>query len=162
MVAYESVGFVFIMFDYIGNRGDRGVERRDEHLHQVILPRIFCCQRFVVGRAWRVYIGWSCGSTMVGTDLDTQWRSKWVSVGAATQALERLVSFQEIVKLKSKGLRVCLWGIFQSGGSEDVMQLLEDWWHGSRRGCAAQSSPGVAEPRRMTLHQLASMVCKDE
>ena len=37
------------------------------------------------------------------------------------------------------------------------MQLLEDWWSESRKGC-----PGGAEPRRMALHQLASMACKDE
>ena len=30
--------------------------RRDEHLRQVILPRISCCQRFGVSRAWRVSI----------------------------------------------------------------------------------------------------------
>ena len=30
--------------------------RRDEYLRQVILPRISCCQRFGVGRAWRVSI----------------------------------------------------------------------------------------------------------
>ena len=52
---------------------------------------------------------------------------------------------------------MCLWGIFQSGGSEDVMQLLEDWWSESMRGCAAPRSPGGAEPRRMALHHLASL-----
>ena len=30
--------------------------RRDEHLRQVILPRISCRQRFGVSRAWRVSI----------------------------------------------------------------------------------------------------------
>ena len=29
---------------------------QDEHLCVVILPRISCCQRFGVGRAWRVSI----------------------------------------------------------------------------------------------------------
>ena len=49
---------------------------------------------------------------------------------------------------------MCLWGIFQSGGSEDVVQLLEDWWSESRRGCEALCAPGGAEPRRMaTLGQ---------
>ena len=33
---------------------------------------------------------------------------------------------------------------------------------GGGRGCAAPHSPGGAEPRRMALHQLASMVCKDD
>ena len=66
------------------------------------------------------------------------------------------------MRLKSKGSRVCLWGIFQSGGSEDVMKLLEDWWSESRRGREAPCSPGGTEPRRMALHQLASMFCKDE
>ena len=57
---------------------------------------------------------------------------------------------------------MCLWGIFQSGGSEDVEQLLEDWWSESRRGREAPCAPGGAEPRRMALYQLASMFCKDE
>ena len=56
--------------------------------------------------------------------------------------------------MKSEGSRVCLWGIFQSGGSEDVEQLLEDWWSESRRGGEAPWAPGRAEPRRMaTLGQ---------
>ena len=56
--------------------------------------------------------------------------------------------FKEL-SVKSEGLRVCLWGIFQSGGSEDVVQLLEYWWSESRRGHAAPCVPGGAEPRRM-------------
>ena len=54
--------------------------------------------------------------------------------------------------MKSDG--VCLWGIFQSGGSDDVMQLLEDWGSESRRGFEAPCAPEGAEPRRMaTLDQ---------
>ena len=30
--------------------------------------------------------------------------------------------------------KICLWETFQSGGSEDVVQLLEDCWSESRRG----------------------------
>ena len=49
---------------------------------------------------------------------------------------------------------MCLWGIFQSGGSEDVVQLLEDWWSESRRVREAPYAPGGAESRRMaTLGQ---------
>ena len=66
------------------------------------------------------------------------------------------------MRVESEGSRVCPWQIFQSGGSEDLMQLLEDWWSVSRMGCAAPRSPGGAEPRRMVLYHLASMVCKDE
>ena len=52
------------------------------------------------------------------------------------------------------GLGVCLWRIFQSSGSEDVVQLLEDWWSESRKGREAPCAPGGAEPRRMaTLGQ---------
>ena len=43
------------MYDYIGNGGTEEV-RRDEHLLQVILPRISCRQSFGVSRAWRVSI----------------------------------------------------------------------------------------------------------
>ena len=45
---------------------------------------------------------------------------------------------------------MCLWGLFQSGGFEDVGQLLEDWWSESRRGGEALWAPGGAEPRTMT------------
>ena len=49
---------------------------------------------------------------------------------------------------------MCLWGIFESGGSEDVVQLLEDWWSESRRDCEAACAPGGAKSRRMaTLGQ---------
>ena len=77
------------------------------------------------------------------------------------------------MRVKSEGSRVCLWGIFQSGGSEDVMKLLEDWWSESRRGCTAPCSPGGAEPRRMAprggvqgiaegMKQLAGRDCQEE
>ena len=46
-------------------------------------------------------------------------------------------------RLSSEWVRVCLLGMFQTG---DVMQLLEDWW----------------PEARMTLHQLASVVCRDK
>ena len=62
-----------------------------------------------------------------------------------------LFSFQENVIVKSEGLRVFRLGIFQSGGSEDVLQLLEDWWSESRRGREAQCPPGGIEPRSMAL-----------
>ena len=55
------------------------------------------------------------------------------------------------MSVKSEGLRVCLWGIFQSGGSEDVVQLLDNWWSKSRRGPEAPCSPGGTEPRKMAL-----------
>ena len=45
---------------------------------------------------------------------------------------------------------MCLWGFFQSGGSEDVGQLLEDRWSESRGVGEAPWVPGGAEPRRMT------------
>ena len=68
--------------------------------------------------------------------------------------MEILFGFQGIVSVKSDGSRVCLWGIFQSGGSEDVVQPLEDWWSESRRGREAPCAPGGAEPGRMaTLGQ---------
>ena len=66
------------------------------------------------------------------------------------------------MRVRSEWLRVCLLEIFQCGGLEDMMQLLEDCWSDSRTGCAALRSPGGAYPRRMVLHQLASMVCNDE
>ena len=74
------------------------------------------------------------------------------------------MGWQENVSVKSAGLRVCLWGIFQSGGSEDVVQLLEDWkwWSESRRGCELSCSAGGTEPGRMALQHYASMFCKDE
>ena len=53
--------------------------------------------------------------------------------------------------MKSEGLRVCLLGIFQSGGSEDVVRLVEDWWSESRRGTEAPCSLGGTEPKRMAL-----------
>ena len=62
-----------------------------------------------------------------------------------------------------RGSGFFLWGIFQSGGSEDVMQLLEDSWsesRKSRRGCSLLCSPGGTEPGRMVLHQLDSIICK--
>ena len=49
--------------------------------------------------------------------MDTQWRAKGLSVGAAASSRESLVGFQDNVMLKSEGLRVCLWRIFQSFGS---------------------------------------------
>ena len=49
--------------------------------------------------------------------MDTQWRSKLVNVGAAASSLDTLFCFQVIVSVKSEGLRVCMCGIFQSGGS---------------------------------------------
>ena len=45
----------------------------------------------------------------------------------------------------------CVCGFFfQSGGSEDVGQLLEDRWSESRGVGEAPWVPGGAEPRRMT------------
>ena len=83
--------------------------------------------------------------------LDTQWRSKCVNVCAAAISLEILLVFQKKLSMKSEGLRVCLWGIFESGCSGYVVQLLDDWWSESRRSCEAPSSPGGNEPRRMAL-----------
>ena len=49
---------------------------------------------------------------------------------------------------------MCLLGLFQSGGSDDVVQLLEDWWSESRKGREAPWAPGGTESRRMaTLSQ---------
>ena len=59
-----------------------------------------------------------------------------MNVGAADSSLERLDGFWENVWVKSEGSRVCLWGLFQSGGSEGVIKLLDDWWSESRRKCA--------------------------
>ena len=39
---------------------------------------------------------------------------------------------------------MCLWGLFQTGGSEDVGQLLGDWWSESGRGGEAPWAPGGA------------------
>ena len=39
---------------------------------------------------------------------------------------------------------MCLWGLFQTGGSEDVRQLLGDWWSESGRGGEAPRAPGGA------------------
>ena len=64
---------------------------------------------------------------------DTQRRSKLVNVGAAAISLDILYGFQENVSVKSRGSRVCLGGIFQSGSSEDVVQLLEDCSPGGSR-----------------------------
>ena len=47
-------------------------------------------------------------------------------------------------ELKSEGSVVCLWGIFQSGGSNDRVQLQEDWWSESRRSREAPCAPGGA------------------
>ena len=60
---------------------------------------------------------------------------------------------------------VCLRGIFQSGGSEDVVQLLEDWWSESRSGREEPCSPGGAEPvgwhcNRMSIGGERSLVVK--
>ena len=112
------------MYDYIGNGGTEEV-RRDEHLRQVILPRISCRQRFGVSRAWRVSIGWSCISTMRDLIMDTQWRPEWVNVCAAVCSLESWFGFQGIVKWGIGGVSVgdiSEWWLWGCGAA------LEDWW----------------------------------
>ena len=109
------------LYNFIGNGGDRG-GRRDEHLRQVILPRISCHEGFGVGRAWRVFIGWSCISTMKYLIMHTQWRSEWVNVGAAAYSLESLFGFRGIVKWGILGVSVgdisewWLWGCGAAAG----------------------------------------------
>ena len=57
-------------------------------------------------------------------------------------------------ELKSEGSRMCLWGIFQSGGSQDMVHLLEDWWSQSMRVREVPCAPGGAESKRIaTLGQ---------
>ena len=82
-----------------------------------------------------------------GLIMDTQWRSDWVKVGAAACSLEILFWFSRNCKVRD-------WECVCGGGSEDVGQLLEDWWSESRRDGEAPWAPGGAEPRRMaTLGQ---------
>ena len=79
--------------------------------------------------------------------------------GRRDEQLAALRFFFLIMSVKIEWLRVCLWGIFQSGGTEDVMQLIEDWWSESMRWCAAPCSPGGTEPWRMALYYSADKEC---